>query len=80
MKTSSNLNQIMDRFCDIVMPGHNNKKGYINVKSKVESMGVDRRTYYHWKNGESFPRLPDFVSRLNKKGYELQIVPIYKDM
>ena len=78
---SEELKKFMGEFCDIIMPGHDKAKGYINVTHKVKSLGVDRRTYYHWKNCESYPRLPDLVQRLNDKGYTLQIMPmeIYKD-
>ena len=68
-----NLTELMGKFCDIVMPGHGKKKGYINVKERVKELGKDRRTYYNWKNGESFPRLPDFVKKLNEKGYKVTI-------
>lgn len=66
--------RIMRDFCNIVMPGHDKPKGYINVKEKVKSLNVDRRTYYHWKNLEAFPRLKDMMNLLNERGYTLKIV------
>jgi len=80
MSQNDNLKQVMTKFCDIMIPNHDNKQSYVNVKGKAKALGIDRRTYYNWINNEAFPRLPDFVRRLNKKGYELQIVPIYRDM
>lgn len=74
------LKRFMADFCDVVMPGHNKAKGYINVKKKLADLLVDRRAYYHWKNCECFPRLPDIFKRLNEKGFTIQIIPlkIYK--
>jgi len=76
-KSETELKRVMQQFCNIVMPGHDKKKGYINVKKKVEELKVDRRTYYHWKNGQACPRLGDFLKRLNEKGYSIEIVPRY---
>lgn len=72
----SEVKNLMAEFCDIIMPGHDKAKGYINVAHKVKSLGVDRRTYYHWKNCEAYPRLPDMIKRLNDKGYTIRIVPL----
>ena len=71
----SDIENLMKQFCNIVMPGHNNKRGYINVKKKVEDLNVDRRTYYHWKNGDVTPRLKKFVKLLDERGFDLKIVP-----
>lgn len=70
---SKEMQNLMDEFCNIVMPGHNKAKGYINVKQKVEALNVDARTYYHWKKMESIPRIKDMMSRLNERGYTLKI-------
>lgn len=74
------LEKIMKRFCDIVMPGHNKKRGYINVRKKVEALGVDPRTYYHWKKRQYIPRLKDLIARLHDKGFILEIRPLYEDI
>ena len=60
------LKRVMAQFCNIIIPGHDKKPGYINVREKVKLTGKDRRTYYHWKNCESFPPLKTFLSLLNK--------------
>ena len=69
-----NLEQLMQSFCRIVMPGHDNPRGYINVKKKVKELNINRRTYYYWKERKAYPQLKDMVKRLNDKGYKLQIV------
>lgn len=77
----NNLKKLMTEFCDIVMPGHDKARGYINVRKKVQMLNVDARTYYNWKNFESVPRLPQMLEKLEQKGYTLEIVPkkdVYK--
>ncbi len=64
---------LMKKFCNIIIPGHDNKPGYINVKKKVLLLGKDRRTYYNWKNGDSQPSLKTMLKLLNEKGYTLEI-------
>lgn len=72
------VNNIMREFFNIVAPGHDKPKGYINVTKLVEKLGVDRRTYYHWRNGEAVPSVDKMVKYLNSKGYTLKIV--HKDV
>jgi len=70
---SQEMQSLMSEFCNIMMPGHDKAKGYINVRRKVEDLNVDARTYYHWKNMEAVPRLKDMMERLNARGYTLKI-------
>ena len=69
----NNLSQIMDDFCNIVMPGHDKKAGYINVRKLIKALNKSPKTYYNWKNKESYPHLSEFVKLLNDKGYRLKI-------
>ena len=65
----------MAEFCDITMPGYDNRKGYINVAAKSERLGIDRRTFYGWKKAESAPTLQKLLDLLNDRGYTLEVVP-----
>lgn len=76
----TNLQKLMADFCNIVMPGHDKKKGYINVTRKVKELGKDRRTYYNWKNGDNVPGLKTMVNLLEARGFELKIVPKFEDI
>lgn len=67
----------MNQFCDIVIPEHRKRRGYINVKAVCERLGIDRRTYYHWVNGDSVPSIRVMADLLEAKGYKLEIVPDY---
>jgi len=73
------LKPLMQQFCDIVIPEHKKRRGYINVKAVCERLGIDRRTYYNWVSGASTPPLRVMAELLEAKGYKLEIVPDYSD-
>lgn len=68
--------QLIHEFLCVIFKGHTKSKGYKNVKRFCEEHNIDRRTYYHWVNGEAVPRLSFMIDELSKKGYHLKIEPM----
>jgi len=68
------MQELIENFLNVVAPTYKNRKGYINLRKICKDLGIDARTFYNWKNGDSVPGLRAMVKFLEIRGYELKIV------
>lgn len=75
---TKNYNELMDMFCDIMLPHNKKKRGYRHRQSTIESLDITTKTYRNWINKKSAPNLKKFTAMLNERGYKIVIQPNYE--